>query len=235
MSRKKYNPRKNLSYKGEQSPFAKRLSMLIETRGLKQREVADALDVQRQTVSLYTKGQALPDISTLTKITELFNVSADYLLGITDAPTVDVKRRAICDYIGFSETAVFKLRKMKLERAEYTKTKIFSDTIDSKSFDKLIERLQQFISEKIEHHEDMYYRHSMEESLPSTLTQTEAELYAAAIGKRLISADDLSHFYRKLSVELFENIILDLSDDYTAFEVNKPADLPDDFFDEVES
>ena len=215
MSRKKYNPRKTFSYVGEESPFAQRLSALIAEKGLKQREVAEALEVQRQTVSLYTKGQALPDISTLTKITQFFNVSADYLLGITDAPTVDVKKRTVCDYVGLSETSVDKLHELKKEKTELPCSRILSDIISDSNFDDFIQRVQQFITEDVACKTDFTVC-SSEESNPSTLMESEAEMYASHFGKRLISPQDLAHFYRKLSVELLDRIIYDLSENYGA-------------------
>ena len=224
MSRKKYNPRKTFSYVGEESPFAQRLSALIAENGLKQREVAEALEVQRQTVSLYTKGQALPDISTLTKITQFFNVSADYLLGITDAPTFDVKKRTVCDYVGLSETSVDKLHELKEEKSKFPCSQILSDIISDSDFDNFIKRVQQFISEdvacKTNFNESSEFQ--LDEGL---LSENEAEMYASNFGKRLISPQDLAHFYRKLSLEMFENIIYDLSNSYGAEEANKPVNF----------
>jgi transcriptional regulator with XRE-family HTH domain len=234
MSRKKYNPRTIDAYIGEQSPFAERLSQLINDRGLKQREVGEFINVQRQTVSLYTKGQALPDIACLTKLTELFNVSADYLLGITDAPTADVKKRAVCDYIGLSESAVDVLREMKRDKSKYSQSKILSDIIIDNRFADFIERVQQFITERIEHHTYHYSDKAIMDFCMTSDGSSEAEAkdYAASVNKRLISPGDLAHLYRKLSVELLERILLDLSDEYTAEEVGFPADVPGELIDD---
>jgi transcriptional regulator with XRE-family HTH domain len=217
MSRKKYNPRNTPSYKGSQSPFAKRLTKLIDEHGLKQREVAEAIEVQRQTVSLYTKGQALPDISTLTKIMKLFNASADYLLGITKAPTVDTKKRAVCDYVGLTEPAVDFLHEMKADKEKYSLSELFSNIIVDDNFERFIGRVQQFVTEDAEQRIFPYTDAGiMEFSADScdTITEGEAEDYATHIGKRLISPEDMAHFYRKLSLELLERILLDISDNY---------------------
>jgi len=149
MSRKKYNPRNIASYKGSQSPFAKRLTQLIEKHGLKQREVAEALEVQRQTVSLYTKGQALPDIACLVKMTKLFNVSADYLLGLTKTPTLEADKRAVCDYVGLSEPAVDYLHEIK-DDERYSRSELLSNMISSEHFDEFTARIQEFVSEDAE-------------------------------------------------------------------------------------
>ena len=218
MSRKKYNPRNIASYKGSQSPFAKRLTQLIEKHGLKQREVAEAIEVQRQTVSLYTKGQALPDIACLVKMTKLFNVSADYLLGLTKTPTLEADKRAVCDYVGLSEPAVDFLHEIKGDE-RYSRSELLSNMISSERFDEFTKRIQEFVSEDAENRIQPYTDEGIMEFVTDnsdTLYEGEAEDYAKHIGKRLISPQDMAHFYRKLSLEVLERILLDMSDDYVS-------------------
>lgn len=64
--------------------FAKRLSELRNEFKLTQKELADKLGVSRGTIGMYEIGQRDPDTDTLLKLSELFNVSVDYLLGQTD-------------------------------------------------------------------------------------------------------------------------------------------------------
>lgn len=47
------------------------------------------------------------------KIARYFNVSTDYLLGLTDAPTTDADLRYICDYTGFDERTIKTLNGLK--------------------------------------------------------------------------------------------------------------------------
>ncbi|MBP8625332.1 MAG: helix-turn-helix domain-containing protein [Syntrophorhabdaceae bacterium] len=56
---------------------------LREQHNLKQINLANALQVSPQAVSKWEKGASLPDIETLVKISRLFNVSMDFLLGLT--------------------------------------------------------------------------------------------------------------------------------------------------------
>jgi transcriptional regulator with XRE-family HTH domain len=51
-----------------------------EARGLTQDDVANYLNVKRQTYSAYERNKSIPDALTLNKIAELLNVSNDYLL-----------------------------------------------------------------------------------------------------------------------------------------------------------
>lgn len=78
-----------------------------------QEEVAKAIGVQRAAVGHYQTGVRLPGAKTLACIAQYFGVSADYLLGLTDAPTTDADLRAVCDYTGLSEGAVEGLAALK--------------------------------------------------------------------------------------------------------------------------
>lgn len=61
-----------------------KIRRLREKHGLKQVNLANALQVSPQAVSKWEKGVSYPDIESIIKIARLFNVSTDYLLGITD-------------------------------------------------------------------------------------------------------------------------------------------------------
>jgi len=56
---------------------------LRERHSLKQINLASALQVSPQAVSKWEKGLSLPDLDTMIKISRLFNVSMDFLLGLT--------------------------------------------------------------------------------------------------------------------------------------------------------
>ena len=76
-------PRKKESvYETEQYAFPSRLRELMKDTGTKQKDLAQALGVKPQTVSLYTQGQSFPDVNNLAKIALFFDVSADWLIGI---------------------------------------------------------------------------------------------------------------------------------------------------------
>ena len=60
--------------------FAEKLLQLRKRDGLSQEELADRLDVSRQAISRWEMGTVMPDSVNLLKISDLFGVSADYLL-----------------------------------------------------------------------------------------------------------------------------------------------------------
>ena len=67
-----------------------RLIQMRENKQLKQIEVAKLLNIGTVTYNRYEKGEREPDHKMLNKIANFFNVSTDYLLGLTDIPyTVD--------------------------------------------------------------------------------------------------------------------------------------------------
>lgn len=55
---------------------------LRKKKGLTQVELANMLNVQQTTVSKWEVGRATPDYPVLIKLSELYSVSVDYLLGV---------------------------------------------------------------------------------------------------------------------------------------------------------
>lgn len=54
-----------------------------------------------------------PSVSAIVKVAKYFNVSMDWLCGLSNAKTKDCEIAAICDYIGLDEEAVSFFRKLK--------------------------------------------------------------------------------------------------------------------------
>ena len=61
--------------------FSVRLAELRNNRGLTQQQIADETDLTRARLNNYEQGIREPDLTTLTKLAQFFNVSVDYLLG----------------------------------------------------------------------------------------------------------------------------------------------------------
>ena len=57
------------------------LRALREKEGLTQKQVANYLQLSRSTYTYYELGKRQPNLQTLSRLAELFHVSADYLLG----------------------------------------------------------------------------------------------------------------------------------------------------------
>ena len=83
-----------------------RLRQLIENSGKTRKEIAEQLKCDTSTITKHYNGDR--DITTdfLIKYANLFDVSADYLLGLSDTPTTDKDIQFICKYTGLSERAI---------------------------------------------------------------------------------------------------------------------------------
>lgn len=65
-------------------PLGERIRQLREKSGLKQLDLANAMQVTPQSVSKWERGENYPDITVLLKMAKIFGVTTDYLLGVTD-------------------------------------------------------------------------------------------------------------------------------------------------------
>ncbi|WP_368234095.1 helix-turn-helix domain-containing protein [Anaerotruncus rubiinfantis] len=64
--------------------FGRKLRLLRESRNLTQQELADRLDIGRPTIAHYEGSALYPSVEVLIKLARFFDVSADYLLGLSD-------------------------------------------------------------------------------------------------------------------------------------------------------
>lgn len=55
---------------------------LCKEKNLSQTELASLLFTSQDTISLWERGKSYPDVLSLIKMTEIFGVSSDYILGI---------------------------------------------------------------------------------------------------------------------------------------------------------
>lgn len=65
-------------------------SRLLELRlakGMKQKEVSDAIGVSERAYCTYETGTRDPSTDTVVKLANLFDVSTDYLLGVSNTPS----------------------------------------------------------------------------------------------------------------------------------------------------
>lgn len=71
--------------------FTKKLMQLRKQNGYSQEELAQKLDITRQSISKWESGQSVPDLKRIIQLSKLFNVSTDYLLkdNIETVPSID--------------------------------------------------------------------------------------------------------------------------------------------------
>lgn len=88
--------------------FHERLKLLLEESGHNQVWLAKTLGFSTPSVNGWTQDSE-PSFSTLCKIAELFDVTTDYLLGITESKSTNFSLRACAQITGLSDEAIFSL------------------------------------------------------------------------------------------------------------------------------
>ena len=74
-----------ISKKGvKKMDFAERLKKIRKESGLTQKQVYEKLGISANGYASYEQGRTEPSIHTLITLCEIFDVSADYLLGLED-------------------------------------------------------------------------------------------------------------------------------------------------------
>ena len=72
-----------------------RIKELRENKGMTQVRLSIELAVSQETVSAYEKGKHYPSVEVLLKLSDIFDASIDYILGLSDVkklpPTSDFK------------------------------------------------------------------------------------------------------------------------------------------------
>lgn len=88
------------------------LARFTEQHNKKERtleELGVEFGASRQTVANWFSGESMPSIDALVKMAKFYNVSADYLLGLSNTVSVDVNVKAAMEYTGLTEEAIERL------------------------------------------------------------------------------------------------------------------------------
>lgn len=86
-----------------------RLKELRFQKNLTQNDLASILGVAKTTLAAYEQSKNQPSIETITKIANYFNVSTDYLLGLTDVQSPNFEISYISKYLGLTEHSIKEL------------------------------------------------------------------------------------------------------------------------------
>lgn len=98
--------------------FRDRFDLLRQERNFSNTEFSKFLDMSRQTVGFYLNGNRVPDALTLIKIAEKCNVSADWLLGLTDIKDADVDISSALQRLGLTDESAYMLFGIKNAETE---------------------------------------------------------------------------------------------------------------------
>lgn len=101
------------------SSIGERIKEARENLGLSQPELAERLGMEpkkgRSTINNWELGANKVKDDALKALSERLNVSADYLLGLSDVKTLDTNIQSVCSLTGLSEQSVMLLMR-KSER-----------------------------------------------------------------------------------------------------------------------
>lgn len=86
--------------------FAERLLSLREEHNETQAELASSIGITRQSLSRYEMNERTPNIDLIYSIAKHYDVSADYLLGLSDVKNVDIDFQTICKITGLTEKSL---------------------------------------------------------------------------------------------------------------------------------
>ena len=99
--------------------FSEKLITLRKGRDLTQEQLAEQLNVSRQSISKWESGQVIPEVEKIIELSKAFNVTLDYLLKSSEIDELSVK------------TDMLEQRQKQLLNREQTRTKIFKNILYS--------------------------------------------------------------------------------------------------------
>lgn len=143
--------RNHLSEYGYDSDLPLRLRALMENRNgisplnrvVSQSELADAINITRQAVSTYCLGTSVPDAIRLKSIADYFQVSADYLLGISTTRSLDTDMQSACKTTGLSEDTIKAIMQISNTPKKFF---AFSQLVQTKEFSEIVAIISEILS-----------------------------------------------------------------------------------------
>ncbi|MEZ3453131.1 MAG: helix-turn-helix domain-containing protein [Oscillospiraceae bacterium] len=129
-----------------------RINSLLAEKDKTQKALANELGVKPNVISYFCKGERTPNTEQIVKISRFFNVSADYLLGISGNFTTDDKLQFVCNYTGLNEKSIATIKSMKnfgsicYENTEVSGEKVFK-ALDQYLSDVICEKVSVYLAD----------------------------------------------------------------------------------------
>ena len=99
--------------------FSEKLLTLRKAKGMTQEQLAEKLDVSRQSISKWESGQVIPEVEKIVELSKAFNVTLDYLLKPSEIDELSVK------------TDILEQQQKQLLSREQTRTRIYKNILYS--------------------------------------------------------------------------------------------------------
>lgn len=117
------------NFKGHASIFVLRFRELMRENKHTYLFLQDFLKISRQSISQIAIGARYPTCEFVRRVSKFYNVSADYLLGLSDCKGGNLKVKKVCDSTGLNIEDIKKLSELKKSNPEVLK--ILSQLITS--------------------------------------------------------------------------------------------------------
>ena len=75
--------------------FSEKLFTLRKANNLTQEQLAEKLDISRQSISKWESGQAIPEIEKIIALSTIFDVTTDYLLKSSEIDDLSIKTKML--------------------------------------------------------------------------------------------------------------------------------------------
>ena len=99
--------------------FSEKLIALRKGRELTQEQLAEMLNVSRQSISKWESGQVIPEVEKIVELSKAFDITLDYLLKSSEIDELSVK------------TDILERRQKQLLSREQTRTRIYKNILYS--------------------------------------------------------------------------------------------------------
>lgn len=109
--------------------FPQRLKQLRHELNLSQKELAESIEISAMAISTYESGTKSPSIDTVFKISQKYNISIDWLCGLSDERALEIF--TMSDVLGL----LFSLEKVSTFKIFSNKELINLNSTNSESFD----------------------------------------------------------------------------------------------------
>lgn len=123
-----------------ETPFAERLKELRKKTGKTQKEISLMCGLSESTYGTYEQTKYLPDADTIVRLANYYNVSADYLLGISN--DAETERNDVVYDVNFS--SICKARISEIARHKIL-TEVFEQMVVNEEFFKLLHYIHTFL------------------------------------------------------------------------------------------
>lgn len=118
--------------------MGQKISKAREAAGERQQDLAAALGVSRELVTYWENDSRSIKADQLAAIAKRYNVSADYLLGLSPDPTTDADMKAVCDYVGLSAAAMSVLHELTHSHSQTPNYQNMIDGFISQAFPRIM-------------------------------------------------------------------------------------------------